>query len=111
MRGDEADAPVLAEASRALHSDPHDFAGLYIRHRTAFTLLARRYLRDCTGDLNNSLQLEVELKGLGSAGQKTERVLRRAILGYDRDDLYLVPPQTVSPPVNNGTSTTSDPTP
>ena len=29
-----------------LHSDPHDFAGLYIRHRTAFTLLARRYLRD-----------------------------------------------------------------
>ena len=43
---DEADAALLAEPSRALHSDPHDFAGLYIRHRTAFTLLARRYLRD-----------------------------------------------------------------
>jgi RNA polymerase sigma factor (sigma-70 family) len=46
VRGDEADAPVVAEPARALHSDPHDFAGLYIRHRTAFTLLARRYLRD-----------------------------------------------------------------
>ena len=46
VRGDEADAPVLTEPARALHSDPHDFAGLYIRHRTAFTLLARRYLRD-----------------------------------------------------------------
>ena len=46
MRGDEADAPELAQAARVLHSDPHDFAGLYIRHRTAFTLLARRYLRD-----------------------------------------------------------------
>ncbi len=46
VRGDDADAPVLTEPSRALHSDPHDFAGLYIRHRTAFTLLARRHLRD-----------------------------------------------------------------
>ncbi|WP_119717399.1 LPS assembly protein LptD [Cognatilysobacter tabacisoli] len=58
----------------------------------AVRLVGRRYLRNRTGDLNNSIQLEVELKGLGSAGQKTERVLRRAILGYDRDDLYLVPP-------------------
>jgi RNA polymerase sigma factor (sigma-70 family) len=29
-----------------LHSDPHDFAGLYIRHRTSFALHARRFLRD-----------------------------------------------------------------
>ena len=35
-------------------------------------------------------RLEFELKGLGSAGQNTERTLRRAILGYNRDDLYLV---------------------
>ncbi|AXK71115.1 LPS-assembly protein LptD [Lysobacter sp. TY2-98] len=77
----------------------------------AVRAVGRRYLRDRTGDLNNSIQLEVELKGLGSAGQKASRVLRRAILGYDRDDLYLVPPQTVSPPVQNGTSTTSDSTP
>lgn len=31
---------------RVLHSDPHDFAGLYIRHRSSFTLHARRYLND-----------------------------------------------------------------
>lgn len=77
----------------------------------AVRAVGRRYLRDRSGNLNNAIQLEVELKGLGSAGQKTERVLRRAILGYDRDDLYLVPPQTVSPPVTNGTSSTSDTTP
>ncbi|MCW2615823.1 MAG: polymerase subunit sigma-24 [Frankiales bacterium] len=41
-------AAVLPErpAERLLHSDPHDFAGLYIRHRSSFTLHARRYLRD-----------------------------------------------------------------
>jgi RNA polymerase sigma-70 factor (ECF subfamily) len=33
-------------SDRVLHSDPHDFAGLYIRHRASFTLHARRYLRD-----------------------------------------------------------------
>ena len=37
-------APTTAQ--RALQSDPHDFAGLYIRHRSSFTLHARRYLRD-----------------------------------------------------------------
>jgi LPS-assembly protein len=77
----------------------------------AVRAVARRYLRDRTGELNNALQLEVELKGLGSAGQKTERVLRRAILGYDRDDLYLVPPRTVNQPVTNGTSSSTDTTP
>jgi RNA polymerase sigma-70 factor (ECF subfamily) len=40
---------ALAPASAAapgLGSDPHDFAGLYIRHRASFTSHARRYLRD-----------------------------------------------------------------
>ena len=37
-------APTIAE--RALQGDPHDFAGLYIRHRSSFTSHARRYLRD-----------------------------------------------------------------
>ena len=47
VRDDEADAGVLATGpARALQCDPHDFAGLYIRHRTALTLLARRHLRD-----------------------------------------------------------------
>lgn len=58
----------------------------------AVRLIGRRYVRNRTGDLNNSFMLEFELKGLGSAGQDTERVLRRGILGYERDDLYLVPP-------------------
>ena len=61
----------------------------------AARLVARRYIRDRDGDLDDSLRLEIELKGLGSAGQKTEGVLRRAILGYDRDDLYLVPPSSL----------------
>ncbi|MFC5569774.1 LPS-assembly protein LptD [Lysobacter yangpyeongensis] len=61
----------------------------------AVRVMGRRYLRNRTGELNNSLQVEFELKGLGSAGQDTRRILRRAILGYDRDDLYLVPPTSV----------------
>ncbi|QNP41238.1 LPS-assembly protein LptD [Lysobacter solisilvae (ex Woo and Kim 2020)] len=62
----------------------------------AVRVMGRRYLRNRTGELNNSLQVEFELKGLGSAGQDTRRILRRAILGYDRDDLYLVPPSSVN---------------
>ena len=58
----------------------------------AVRLVGRRYVRNRTGELNNALQLEIELKGLGSAGPDTESRLRRAILGYYREDLYLVPP-------------------
>lgn len=61
----------------------------------AVRLVGRRYVRNRTGDLNNAIQLEIELKGLGSAGQDTEGRLRRAILGYYREDLYLVPPPEV----------------
>lgn len=61
----------------------------------AVRLVGRRYVRNRTGEPNNSLQLEIELKGLGSAGSGTEGRLRRAILGYYRDDLYLVPPAEV----------------
>ncbi|MCD7098191.1 LPS-assembly protein LptD [Stenotrophomonas sp. MMGLT7] len=62
----------------------------------AVRALVRRYVRNRQGDLNNSFQLEFVLKGLGSAGQDTDRTLRRAILGYNRDDLYLVPPSNTS---------------
>ncbi len=58
----------------------------------AARVVARRYIRNRTGELNDAIQFELELKGLGSAGPDTEGRLRRAILGYDRDDLYLVPP-------------------
>ncbi|MDQ3510541.1 MAG: LPS assembly protein LptD [Pseudomonadota bacterium] len=65
----------------------------------AVRLIARRFIRERRGDLDDSLRLEIELKGLGSAGQKSEDILRRAILGFDRDDLHLVPP---SPATNTG---------
>ena len=58
----------------------------------AVRVVGRRYLRGRSGDLNSAIQLEIELKGLGSAGPDTEGRLRRAILGYYREDLYLVPP-------------------
>ncbi len=58
----------------------------------AVRAVARRYVRNREGDLNNSFQIEFVLKGLSSIGQNTDRTLRRAILGYYRDDLYLVPP-------------------
>ena len=76
----------------------------------AVRFVARRYVHNRQGDLSNSLMLEIELKGLGSAGQDAKRALRRSILGYNRDDLYLVPPQTAtgqpSPPDLDATNTT-----
>lgn len=63
----------------------------------AVRALARRYVRNRAGDVDNAIQIEFVLKGLGSAGQDTERTLRRAILGYHRDDLYLVPPSNTTP--------------
>ena len=62
----------------------------------AVRLGGRRYLHNRLGELGNSIQVEVELKGLGSAGPDTESRLRRAILGYYREDLYLVPPSQAS---------------
>jgi LPS-assembly protein len=62
----------------------------------AVRLVGRRYIHNREGDLSNGVMLEIELKGLGSGGQDTRKTLRRAILGYNRDDLYLVPPQTAT---------------
>ena len=45
--------------------------------------------------MNDAIQLEIEFKGLGSAGPKMTDRLRHAILGYHREDLYLVPPPEV----------------
>ncbi len=76
----------------------------------AVRALVRRYVRSREGDMNTAFQVEFVLKGLGSAGQDTERTLRRAILGYYRDDLYLVPPgNTVSTPA--GKAQAPDPIP
>lgn len=78
----------------------------------AARLVGRRYLRNRDGELDTRIMFEFELKGLGSAGQNTERVLRRGILGYARDDLYLVPP-TSTERLNDGggqVEPTPDPT-
>ena len=61
----------------------------------AVRALARHYVRNRQGEMNNSFQIEFVLKGLSSVGQDTDRTLRRAILGYYRDDLYLVPPSNI----------------
>jgi len=37
---------VALDPNRTLGADPHDFAGLYIRHRSSFAAHARRFLRD-----------------------------------------------------------------
>jgi LPS-assembly protein len=62
----------------------------------AVRLVGRRYIQNRAGDVNSAIQLEIEFKGLGSAGPDTESRLRRAILGYYREDLYLVPPSEVT---------------
>ncbi len=68
----------------------------------AARLVGRRYVRNTRGEMNDSIQLEIELKGLGSAGPDNRGRLRRAILGYHRDDLYLVPPSELRNGVDDG---------
>ena len=63
------------------------------------------------GGLSIGSMLEIGLKGLGWAGQYSKQALRRAILGYNRDDLYLVPPQTATGQPSPPDSDATDPTP
>jgi len=58
----------------------------------AARLVTRRYVRNFKGEINTAIQFELEFKGLGSAGPNAQDRLRQAIVGYHRDDLYLVPP-------------------
>ena len=50
----------------------------------ALRVLGRHYIRNREGEKNNALYVELELKGLGSVGRRTEELLTRAILGYER---------------------------
>ena len=75
----------------------------------AVRLVGRRYVHNREGELSRGIMLEIELKGLGSAGQDTRKTLRRAILGYNRGDLYLVPPETAA--ATPSTDSDPDPTP
>jgi LPS-assembly protein len=50
----------------------------------AWRVLGRHYVRNREGERSNALYVELELKGLGSFGRRTDELLERAILGYTR---------------------------
>ena len=65
------------------HDTLEAFAGVeYESCCWALRVLGRHYVRNIEGDSNNALYLELELKGLGAIGRKSEDFLRRAIYGY-----------------------------
>ena len=74
-------------------------------------LVGRHYVRNRLGETNDSIQVEIEFKGMGSAGAGLEDRLRRAILGYYRDDLYLVPPSEIGDGDEDGDDFYFDPLP
>ncbi|MBS0433135.1 MAG: LPS assembly protein LptD [Proteobacteria bacterium] len=49
---------------------------------TAARVLMRHYVRDYQGDENNAIFFELEFKGLGEYGEKTESFLQHSIMGY-----------------------------
>jgi len=52
----------------------------------ATRLVIRDYVNDASDtDRNLAILFQVELKGLGNFGQKTDALLARSILGYDPD--------------------------
>ena len=48
-------------------------------------LVGRRYLTDITGDYQNGIFLQLELKGLSGVGRRTSDFLRQNIRGYEQD--------------------------
>ncbi len=75
----------------------------------AVRLVGRHYVRNREGDQDNQIQLDFILKGLASLGQNTDKTLRRGILGYYRDDLYLVPPSVAAPDLDDSDDAGTDP--
>ncbi|MFC5488338.1 LPS-assembly protein LptD [Dokdonella soli] len=56
-----------------------------IEHDTcciAWRVIARRWIHNVEGNADNAIYFEIEFKGVGSVGQKTDNFLRRGILGY-----------------------------
>ncbi|CAB1276210.1 LPS-assembly protein LptD [Candidatus Nitrosacidococcus tergens] len=45
-------------------------------------VLGRNYVTNFQGDMNKSIMVQMELKGLGSVGQKIDTLLERSIAGY-----------------------------
>jgi LPS-assembly protein len=71
--------------------DPHGTRGrtlerfVGVEHDTcclAWRVIARHWIRNAQGQADNALYFEIEFKGVGSVGQKTDGFLRRGILGY-----------------------------
>ncbi len=71
--------------------DPHGRDGrtlerfIGIEHDTcciAWRVIARHWIHNVEGQADNALYFELEFKGIGSIGQKTDSFLRRGILGY-----------------------------
>jgi LPS-assembly protein len=48
----------------------------------AIRLVGRSYITNIEGDRNNSILVQLELKGLGNVGQNVESLLRRSVPGY-----------------------------
>lgn len=76
---------------RATPADPRGNGGrslerfLGVEHDTcciAWRLIARRWIHNIEGEYDTALYFELEFKGVGSIGQKTDGFLRRGILGY-----------------------------
>lgn len=75
---------LIARWNQSLRDDQllEAFGGLeYESCCYAVRVLARRYVRNFEGELNNGIMFELELKGLGSIGRRTEDFLSRAMLG------------------------------
>jgi LPS-assembly protein len=75
----------------ALPTDPHGTAGrtlerfIGVEHDTCclvWRVIARHWIANVEGNTDNAIYFEVEFKGIGSVGQKTDTFLRRGILGY-----------------------------
>ena len=76
---------------RASANDPHGTGGrslerfIGIEHDTcclAWRMIVRRWVHNVEGEHDTALYFELEFKGVGSVGQKTDSFLRRGILGY-----------------------------
>ena len=54
-----------------------------------FRIAARRYNKNADEDYNNSIQIQLVLKGLGQIGSNLGELLEQGVRGYDdRDDKY-----------------------
>lgn len=88
---------VIARENYALNdplasaTDPHGKDGRTLERFVGFEhdtccvtwrVLGRHWIRNVEGDADNQLYFELEFKGVGSVGQKTDTFLRRGILGY-----------------------------